>query len=191
MKSNIPNDLIMTVQSNKRKAIEFVDGDNKRLATALDDCVQQLVALTKSADERFGKMEERFGKMEEHFGKMEERFEKMEEFDRSIEAITKASASEDEEDLSDDEESIVDESDRWTTMFRQLREYRIIHGHCQVSRKENPKLGSWVKAKSLIQKFQERAERPKDSPREDYQTRQTWIQLGQKFPSSTIVGRNV
>jgi len=110
MKSSNSNDLIMTAHSNKRKAIQLTKD------YTLNDCMEQLAALN------------------ERFKKMEERFEKMEDFDRSIEAIAKASDIEGEEDLSDDEETVVDESDKWTIMFRQLREYRIIHGDCQVSR---------------------------------------------------------
>jgi len=113
----------MTAHSNKRKAIQLTKD------YTLNDCMEQLAALN------------------ERLKKMEERFEKMEDFDRSIEAIAKASDIEGEEDLSDDEETVVDESDKCTMMFRQLREYRIIHGDCQVSRgfKNNPKLAIWVK----------------------------------------------
>jgi hypothetical protein len=41
---------------------------------------------------------------------------------------------------------VVDESDAWTVMLKQLREYRIMNGNCNVSRedKDNPKLGTWI-----------------------------------------------
>jgi hypothetical protein len=133
MKSSISNDLTMTVHSNKRKAIQLTK------EYTLNDCMEQLVALTKSTDERFKKMEEQIDPLTKTMNEMNS-------FDRSIEAIAKASDSEDEEDLSDDEESVVDESDKWTMMFRQLREYRTIHGDCRVPRsyKENPKRARWV-----------------------------------------------
>jgi len=40
---------------------------------------QELTALRKNMDERFGKVDERFEKMDERFEKMDERFEKMEQ----------------------------------------------------------------------------------------------------------------
>ena len=53
------------------------------------------------------------------------------------------------DELSDDDElSVVDPADKWMTMFRQLREYRILNGHCNVPVKNStgrhPKLGTWV-----------------------------------------------
>jgi hypothetical protein len=123
------SDQITTMDSNKRKAIELVEGDTnvclatnlKRLATAMDD---------------------RLKRIEEILGT----FASKDSFDRSIEAIVKASDSEAEEEFSDDEESIVDESDQWTFMFRQLRQYRIDNGDCLVPRnyKTNKKLACWV-----------------------------------------------
>jgi hypothetical protein len=56
----------------------------------------------------------------------------------------------DDDDSSDDEmpiESIADEKYRnWAIMFQQLRDYRIINGHCKVPYRiaENPKLGYWI-----------------------------------------------
>lgn len=49
-----------------------------------------------------------------------------------------------EETESDDEESVADNP--WSVMFRQLRDYRILHGDCKVPFKceANPKLGKWV-----------------------------------------------
>ena len=46
----------------------------------------------------------------------------------------------DDEDDDDDDESVQDPNDQWGIMFQQLREYRIIHGNCQVSKKGIPKL---------------------------------------------------
>jgi len=51
---------------------------------------------------------------------------------------------EEPDELSDDDElSVVDPADKWMTMLRQLREYRILNGHCNVPR-THPKLGKWV-----------------------------------------------
>ena len=41
------------------------------------------------------------------------------------------------------EETVVDDSEAWKAKFRELREYRIINGDCNVPRKH--KLGIWVK----------------------------------------------
>jgi hypothetical protein len=60
--------------------------------------------------------------------------------------IQKESEDDEEENSSDDEESVVDESDPWTVMLSQLREYWIMNGNCNVPQhnKNNPKLGKWV-----------------------------------------------
>jgi len=53
-----------------------------------------------------------------------------------------------DDDSSDDEidiEAITNENDKaWEIIYRQLREYRIIHGDCNVSPKEHKELGKWV-----------------------------------------------
>jgi hypothetical protein len=111
----------MTIDSNKRKEIELLESDTeegiasnfKRLATALEFCMEQLQTLEQKLD--------------------------------SV-VVVRASDSEDEEELSDDEESAVDESDNWTILFRQLREYRMNNDDCAVPQNypANQKLANWV-----------------------------------------------
>jgi hypothetical protein len=53
--------------------------------------------------------------------------------------IQKESEDDEEENSSDDEESVVDESDPWTVMLSQLREYWIMNGNCNVPQHKNIK----------------------------------------------------
>jgi Helicase associated domain len=50
----------------------------------------------------------------------------------------------DDEDLSD-EETELDPNEPYDSKVLQLREFRIMNGHCNVNRKDNPALGIWVK----------------------------------------------
>ncbi|CAB9511162.1 helicase [Seminavis robusta] len=67
---------------------------------------------------------------------------------KELELALKATAAskEEEEDLSDDddEDSVENEKDPWTNRFRELREYRIVHGDCNVSKEMNKKLAKWA-----------------------------------------------
>jgi hypothetical protein len=53
----------------------------------------------------------------------------------------------DDDDLmSDDDDSTEDVGSPWNIKYKQLRQYRMVKGDCQVSKgyKQNPKLGTWV-----------------------------------------------
>lgn len=51
-----------------------------------------------------------------------------------------------ESDDDDNDDPTENSNDPWMNMYRQMREYRIINGHCKVPMKysRNPKLGWWV-----------------------------------------------
>ena len=57
---------------------------------------------------------------------------------------SQAGGDEDEE-ISDDDDSVGKHCDPWTAKFKELREYRMINGNCNVSKDgNNSKLGIWV-----------------------------------------------
>ena len=134
--------------SNKRKATFLVEGEDTEV-----DLSTLLVDFIERSDERLERIEEverRLERIEERLVALTNKIEDDERsahnlFEKSSEETAKASTNH-QEDLSSDEESIVDESDQWSMMFRQLREYRMVHGHCKVPQqfKENKKLGRWV-----------------------------------------------
>ena len=72
---------------------------------------------------------------------------KLEKANEIIAALRSKSArtNNDEPDEESDDESAADSTDPWSNMFKELREYRKINGHCKVPQKgSNPKLGKWV-----------------------------------------------
>ena len=80
----------------------------------------------------------------EHSRKVEQDLAELRNEVENLRKNPKASDDE-EEDLSDDEDSVADESDHFTTMFRQLREYRESYGDCKVSKaSKNPRLSAWI-----------------------------------------------
>ena len=62
---------------------------------------------------------------------------------KKIEELEKQLSVGTEEAFSDDE--VDDDNDPWTLKFKELRQYRMVHGHCKVPEKGAlPKLGQWV-----------------------------------------------
>ena len=59
-----------------------------------------------------------------------------------------------------------DEDDGWTVMLKQLREYRIMNGNCNISQrnKDNPKLGIWVRNQRTHYKGLQTGKGPKIKP---------------------------
>lgn len=98
-------------------------GKRKAIDTVEDDYVQQL-------EERNQELEERNQKLEQALAELKK------SKDVDVE----------EDDWSDGEESDPDDSDPWTIMFLQLREYKVLHGDCKVPHrsKDYKKLGEWV-----------------------------------------------
>jgi len=142
----------MADSSIKRKASELAIN-----ATEETNLHPVLIAFIKRSDDRAERMEKMIADLSQ---KINEHKDQQSSFDRSLELFVQASDSEievedeaedDEEEISAEEESIVDESDKWSILFRQLREYRILNGDCNIQcrSKENPKLASFVKSQRL------------------------------------------
>lgn len=113
---------IAATHTGKRKAVDTVEyGIEGDVAKALKEYI-------KRSEERFELLEQSVTKLIDEGGKKSQ------------------DTDDEQEDWSDGEESDTNDSDPWTIMFLQLRDYRILHGDCRVSRKfkENPKLGIWV-----------------------------------------------
>lgn len=130
-----------TTGSNKRKATDFLEGDPEEDMATNIEILTTLNAFVERFDERADRLEQNLADLT----KTVDELGKRNSFDRSPGAIVKASEDE-EEDSSDEEEPDEDESNPWTIRCLQLREYRILNGHCKVPTlyKENPKLGQWV-----------------------------------------------
>ena len=93
-------------------------------------------------EERAKKAEERTKKAEDELAETKEKLKKAEAMVASLKANA---VSTEEDDTSEDENSVTDDNDPWNIKFRQLREYRIINGHCRVPQKgSNPQLGNWL-----------------------------------------------
>ena len=88
-------------------------------------------------------LQEKLEDAEERAAKAEERAKQAESMAESLRAKQDATEFEDE---SDDESRSSPDDDPWSIMYRQLREYRMIHGDCNVPQKsgDNIKLGTWV-----------------------------------------------
>ena len=156
----------MATQNNKRKASDlgndigtgqnvmslevFMKRSDER-SEQFESLLKQLVESNKKLVESNKKLVESNKKLVESNKNLTKKVEALGTFaipDDQQEKITGYSGTkeeeDDEEDSSDDEESVVDESDAWTGMLKQLREYRIMNGNCNFSRKDNPKLGTWI-----------------------------------------------
>jgi hypothetical protein len=74
------------------------------------------------------------------------RAEKAEMQLHKIKTSTKETDQNDTETDEDEVDPVANSNDPWMVMYQQMREFRIINGHCRVPMKfaENPKLGWWV-----------------------------------------------
>eukprot|EP00522_Entomoneis_paludosa_P006203 CAMPEP_0172446520 /NCGR_PEP_ID=MMETSP1065-20121228/6100_1 /TAXON_ID=265537 /ORGANISM="Amphiprora paludosa, Strain CCMP125" /LENGTH=251 /DNA_ID=CAMNT_0013197659 /DNA_START=861 /DNA_END=1616 /DNA_ORIENTATION=+ len=98
--------------------------------------------------------------------------------------------SEDEDEMNDhdDEESVVNPGDKWSIRFRELREYRIIHGDCNVSSSgPNRKLGVWARDQrtyytNLKSARQNQQHRPKITQERIDKLERLEFSWGKKFP---------
>jgi hypothetical protein len=65
----------------------------------------------------------------------------------SLKAKLEAKEEEEDEEDSDDNDSVTDPSDQWMARYYELRQFRIINGHCTIPQKttEQKKLSYWVK----------------------------------------------
>jgi chromosome segregation ATPase len=112
--------------------------------------------------------------------KAEERAKTAEALVKSLKAKA-ASAEEQEGELSDDDdESVSDDKDTWSIRYKELREYRIKNGNCNVARKANPKLGIWVKNQRALYKGKKNGE--KLSPEKISKLERIGFQWGKDSP---------
>lgn len=131
------------IHPNKRKATDIlIEGDSKE---ELNQTFDLISSLLQKHEEMLASYEDIFENINDNFASLAK---KVDELQGKVTAFESAPAeSPSDEGWSDDEESVVDVNDNWTTMFRQLREYKIMHGDCRVPRNfsANRKLAMWVK----------------------------------------------
>ena len=164
----------MAMQNNKRKATDLgTDAGTGQNVMSLDmfmklsherfeqfeSLLKQLVDSNKNLVESNKNLTEKVEALGT-FGILDDQQEK------TTGSIGMKEEEEDEEDFSDDEESVVDQSDKWTVMLKQLREYRIMNGNCNVSQldKDNAKLGAWVNTQRKHYKGIQTGKGPKIKP---------------------------
>jgi hypothetical protein len=118
------------------------DYSNKRNANCLsEDGSAALEMLSDKLDEHMRTSNERMERFEKALLALTQRVDEC----SKIVAFAGGHGHYDDEDISSDEESVVDKHDKWTIMFRLLRDYRITNGHCKVTMNENSKLHYWIK----------------------------------------------
>jgi hypothetical protein len=112
--------------------------NKKRIKTESinDDTPTAVVGKTSYEEELEARLLQIEAEVSETKSELLETKKKLQEFE------AKAGSTEND-DMSDGEESAaLDSSDPWMAKYLELREYRIVNGHCKVpQRGDNPKLG--------------------------------------------------
>jgi len=132
--------------TKKRKQDDLVDESD---ASALDECeihLQKMETLIDTLRNEAGD----FAKFEAAMKSLWNEAKNLCETNTSMKSLNAIVGDIlDAEDSSGDEtdiEEIANEKDKaWEIKYRELREYRIIRGNCNVSSKEHQELGNWAK----------------------------------------------